>query len=346
MTLPNPLELIGGVGSPYTRKMVSYLRYRRIPYRIIWGDPASTLDKKKIEKPKPSLLPTFILADDNNILKAVTDSTPIIRRLEREFSGRGTIPNDPVLSFINYVLEDFADEWGTKYMFHYRWHDKVDADNAGTILPLQTLGVLPDDMLMNFKTMISQRQIDRLWVVGSNKSTAAIIDASYRRILELLEKHFTKNPFLLGKRPSSADFALFGQFSQLVNFDPTPRSIAHQTSLRTVAWVGLMEDQSGLKIKEDGWMTVDNAIEQLTDFFKELSRGYIPALIANHEAIEKGDKEWEATIDNCLWKQKSFPYQSKCLKWVNDEYNLLSESDKKKIDVFFQKTGCEKFILA
>ena len=346
MTLPNPLELIGGVGSPYTRKMVSYLRYRGIPYRIIWGDPASTLDKKKIEKPKPSLLPTFILPDDNNILKAVTDSTPIIRRLEREFSGRGTIPNDPVLSFINYVLEDFADEWGTKYMFHYRWHDKVDADNAGTILPLQTLGVLPDDMLMNFKTMISQRQIDRLWVVGSNNSTAAIIDSSYRRILELLEKHFTKNPFLLGKRPSSADFALFGQFSQLVNFDPTPRSIAHQTSLRTVAWVGLMEDQSGLKIKEDGWMSVDDAIAQLTDFFKELSRGYIPALIANHEAIEKGDKEWEATIDNCLWKQKSFPYQSKCLKWVNDEYNLLSESDKKKIDVFFQKTGCEKFILA
>ena len=346
MTLPNPLELIGGVGSPYTRKMVSYLRYRRIPYRIIWGDPASTLDKKKIEKPKPSLLPTFILPDDDNILKAVTDSTPIIRRLEREFSGRGTIPNDPVLSFINYVLEDFADEWGTKYMFHYRWHDKVDADNAGTILPLQTLGVLPDDMLMNFKTMISQRQIDRLWVVGSNNSTAAIIDSSYRRILELLEKHFTKNPFLLGERPSSADFALFGQFSQLVNFDPTPRSIAHQTSLRTVAWVGLMEDQSGLMIKEDGWMSADDAIEQLTDFFKELSRGYIPALIANHEAIEKGDKEWEATIDNCLWKQKSFPYQSKCLKWVNEEYNLLSESDKKKIDVFFQKTGCEKLILA
>ena len=128
-------------------------------------------------------MPTFILTDENNDLKAVTDSTPIIRRLEKEFQDRSTIPNDPVLSFINYVLEDFADEWGTKFMFHYRWHDKEDADNAGTILPLQTLGALPDDMLMNFKTMISQRQIDRLWVVGSNNSTAPIIDASYRSCL-------------------------------------------------------------------------------------------------------------------------------------------------------------------
>mgnify|MGYP006214375619 CR=1 FL=1 len=150
----------------------------------------------------------------------------------------------------------------------------------------------------------------------------------------------------MGKRPSSADFALFGQFSQLVNFDPTPRSIAHQTSLRTVAWVGLMEDQSGLMIKEDGWMSTDDAVDQLADFFKELSRGYIPALIANHEAIENGDKEWEATIDNCLWKQKSFPYKSNCFKWFNYVYNLLSEADKKKIDIFFRNTCCEKLILA
>ena len=67
---------------------------------------------------------------------ATTDSTPIIRRLEEEFSDRGTIPDNPALAFINYLLEDFADEWLTKYMFHFRWHFKEDADKAGTILPL------------------------------------------------------------------------------------------------------------------------------------------------------------------------------------------------------------------
>ena len=40
------------------------------------------------------------------------------------------LPDDPALSFINYLLEDFGDEWVTKYMFHYRWYFEEDADNA------------------------------------------------------------------------------------------------------------------------------------------------------------------------------------------------------------------------
>ena len=135
MNLPNPLVVLGGVGSPYTRKMLSYLRYKRIPHKMIWGDPSKYLDQEVIEKPKPGLLPTFVLPDEDGNLKAVTDSTPLIRRIDKEVSERITIPSDPALAFINYLIEDFADEWGTKYMFHYRWHDQKDANNAGTILP-------------------------------------------------------------------------------------------------------------------------------------------------------------------------------------------------------------------
>ena len=57
------------------------------------------------------------------------------------------------------------------------------------ILPLQTLGMMPDDMLKNVKEMISKRQIARLWVVGSNNDTAPIIDASLRRLLAVSYTH-------------------------------------------------------------------------------------------------------------------------------------------------------------
>ena len=345
MSLPNPLVVLGGVGSPYTRKMLSYLRYKRIPHKMIWGDPSKYLDQEGIEKPKPGLLPTFVLPDENGNLKAVTDSTPLIRRIDKEVSERSTIPSDPALAFINYLIEDFADEWGTKYMFHYRWHDQKDAENAGTILPLQTVGMMPNEMLDNLKGMISKRQIDRLWVVGSNNDTAPIIDASFRRLLGILEKHFTSTPYLISNRPSSSDFAMYGQLSQLVNFDPTPREICHEVSLRTVAWVGLIEDQSGIEVDDEHWGSIEKLPATVKELLAEIGKGYVPAQLANAKAIENGDKEWETEIDSCLWKQKSFPYQAKCLKWVNDEYSSLSEENKKKINDLFDGTGCERLIL-
>ena len=32
-------------------------------------------------------------------------------RLEKEFEGRSVIPEDPALCFLNYLFEDFGDEW-------------------------------------------------------------------------------------------------------------------------------------------------------------------------------------------------------------------------------------------
>ena len=344
MSIPSPLTLIGATASPYTRKMVALLRYRRIPYSIIWGDPSKVLDEMGIEKPTPNLLPTFLIPNENNELQATTDSTPIIRRLEKEISDRSVIPNDPALSYINYLLEDFGDEWCTKYMFHYRWHRKLDADNAKGLLPFGMMLNLPSEQWKQMKEFIGKRQIDRLWVVGSNETTAPIIEASYERFLEILEKHFEIMPFLLGHRPSSADFAIYGQLSQLIGFDPTPRSISHNISPRTVAWVDLMEDQCGLEPSKDDWKNIADLPETIIELLRELGRVYVPTLLANEKAVLNGDKMWESKIDDCTWKQQSFPYQAKCLKWIKKEYKNISETDQARVSKLIVDTGCELLV--
>ena len=77
---------------------------------------------------------------------------------------------------MNYLLEDFADEWTTKYMFHYRWHFDEDAENAKKMLVLQHKINIDDNSLNKFGNSIADRQINRLWVVGSNNETAKLID--------------------------------------------------------------------------------------------------------------------------------------------------------------------------
>ena len=345
MTIPQPVELIGSPGSPYTRKMLALLRYRRIPHRMIWGDPTAVLQQRGVAVPKLVFLPTFLFQDEAGELVARSDSTPIIRELEQAFAGRSVLPADPALGFIDYLLEDFADEWCTKYMFHYRWHPKEDADNAGSLLPLYMNLSVAEKNWKQLKAFFSERQIGRLRYVGSNEDTAPLIDASYRRLLLALEAHFANMPFLLGHRPGAGDFALFGQFSQLVGFDPTPRAIAHAMSPRTVAWVDLMEDHSGLEPERGGWQDTGAFAESLRGILTEVGRVYAPALLANAQAVNSGEKHWQAEIDGCDWSQQAFPYQAKCLGWIRAEYRALGEEDRTRVDKLLSGTGCERMLL-
>ncbi len=56
------------------------------------------------------MLPTFYFQDEQGEELAVTDSSPLIRRFEKEYEGRSIIPNDPTLAFIDMLLEDYCDE--------------------------------------------------------------------------------------------------------------------------------------------------------------------------------------------------------------------------------------------
>ena len=336
------IKIFGATPSPYTQKMLSVFRYRHIPYTVHNGDIANKIAKLGVEVPKPVLLPTLLLKDAAGELVATTDSTPIIKRLENEFKERGIIPDDPALAFINYLLEDFGDEWVTKYMFHYRWYFEEDADIAGTILPLVDLAInTPNELHSQYKELIAKRQIDRLWVVGSNDETAELIDLSYKRFLKLMEEHLLVSPFLLGNKPSSSDFSFYGQLTQLVRFDPTPRKLAYEYSSRTVAWVDILEDLSGHDVENTSWTSLEESPDTLKNILKEVGKMYVPALLANADALTKGAEIWEAEIDGAMWKQKTFNYQGKCLAWIKEEFDALNKDDKLRVKEYLQGTGCE-----
>ena len=212
-------------------------------------------------------------------------------------------------------------------------------------MPLLQSVNLEEKVHEDFKKYITDLQISRLWVVGSNKKTADIIERSYKRFLALLENHFEATPFLLGNKPLSSDFAFYGQMTQLIGFDPTSREIALELSPRSVAWVDIMEDLSGFNEDSSHLLSIENLPETTFSIFEELSHGYVPAMIANSIAFKEGKETWSTKIDDQMWEQKTFPYQAKCLEWIRDEFNELEQDDKTKVFNFLKETGCEKLLL-
>lgn len=341
MTLPTPLRFMGAPGSPYTRKMRALLRYRRIPYIQIQQN---SEEAASLPQAKPSLLPTFVLPDESGEPAAVTDSTPLIRRFEESFSGRSVLPPDPALEFLDLLLEDYADEWLTRCMFHYRWYYEADAKKAGSVIPHWARIDVGDAEIAPVQKMITERQVGRLGVVGSNDVTAPVIEASYRRFLRLLDAHLQTSRFLFGARPAAADFAMSGQLTCLAIFDPTPAAVTLEESYRIYAWVEAMEELSGIEVDDGDWVARDAVGPTLRALLGEAGRTHVPFLLANAAALERGDEQLETEIDGQRWVQKPFPYQGKCLRWLREAYEALAAGDRAAVDTLLEGTGCEALV--
>ncbi|HVN39583.1 MAG TPA: glutathione S-transferase N-terminal domain-containing protein [Myxococcota bacterium] len=339
--MAHPLRIVGAPGSPYSRKLRAVLRYRRIPHRWILN---FSRESRGLPQPRVALLPVLIFPDESGKpIEAATDSTPLIRRLEREHdTGRSVIPPTPALAFLDALLEDYADEWLTKCMFHYRWAFPADIDYASRVLPRWSAIARSDAEIAPLSKQFAERQIGRLGVVGSNDTTAPVIEASYRRLLALLDAALVENPFIFGARPASSDFALYGQLTQLVGFDPTPMAIARAEFARICAWVDVVEDLSGLDVSDgEGWVSEKPVRGALRALFAEIGRVYAPFLLANARALDEKREQVECTIDGRRWVQQPFPYQGKCLRALREGYAALATGDRATVDAWLHGTGCE-----
>ena len=333
-----PLPLVGDIGSPYTRKLRAVFRYRHLPYRFIQhGSPESL----GLPQPRVPLVPRLIM-EEGGALVAKTDTTPLIRDLEELApNARSVIPADPAIAFLDTLIEDYADEWLTKPMFHYRWAYAEDSDKAAKILPRGAGSQRRDEELDAVGSAFAKRQIDRLWVVGSNDGTRELIEASYERFLLCMENHLREHRFLLGNRPGSGDFGIFGQLTQLALFDPTAVAATLRVSPRSYAWTHLVDDLSGLDPQEEDWFTRESLPDTFRALLAEIGRVYPPFLLANAEAISSQAEEVSCVIDGQRWIQKPFPYQAKCLQWLQRDYQALAAADRAFVDKTLSGTGIE-----
>ena len=215
---------------------------------------------------------------------------------------------------------------------------------AATILPYWGEISAPDGEIAVKQKAFRERQESRLYVVGSNDITAPVIQASYRRFLTCFDVLLREAPFVMGDRPGAADFALFGQLTQLAQFDPTAVAMTLENAPRVYAWVSVMEDLSGLESVESDWRLLSADNLAIKNLLNEMGRTYVPVMLANHQAAMAGASEFSTTVEGQPWQQVTFKYQAHCVNWIRQEYGSLEPVSKSRVDELLGNTGCEALL--
>ena len=182
-----------------------------------------------------------------------------------------------------------------------------------------------------------QRQISRMVILGATAENRPLLQESYRRILVAFEPHVGMRNYLFGSRPSLADFAWFGQLSEMAT-DPTPMRIMREHAPFTDHWIRRLDDASGV----DGeWVPRDQALggfaEALLRIAGEL---YLPFLAANADAFAKGLDRLEINVWGLPYALSPFKYQVKCLNQLRGKLAALSEQDRAALRPVLERTGC------
>ena len=306
-------KVLGSELSPYSVKTRSYFRYKGISH--VWS-PRTPDNAKEFQKfAKLPLIPLVVTPEETGI----QDSTPIIDEMETRFPEPSIHPTDPVTRFISVLLEEFGDEWGNKWMFHLRWARPADQLSAAG----RIIGYSQDDAAK--QKMVEQtldRMTNRIWFVGSNEITAPIIEGSFRDIIALLENHLAERPYVMGGKPSYADFGLWGQIYNAWT-DPTGGSLLNH-SKNVLGWVHRMLWPTDLG-EFESWQDLKTGLTPILT--SQVGDLFLPWTAENSVAIANENEEFTADRNGQTWTQKPQKYHARSLAVLRARYKEVSDNE-------------------
>jgi len=326
--MPDNYHIHGVEISPYSVKVRSYFRYKGIPHR--WIPRNHDKDGEYQKYVKLPLVPLVVTPDHQGI----QDSTPILEFVEAHHPEPSIHPSDPVARFVSVLLEEFGDEWGNKWMFHYRWAREVDQLSAAGRIAASMFPASNEAQFLQARATVRERMVNRVGFVGSNAQTAPQIEESFRDTLAILEPHLANRAYLFGGRPSFGDFAMWGQLYNAWT-DPTPGALINGNAPNVLAWIHRMlwpRDEGGF----EPWSNLAPTLTPLLE--RQVGRLFLPWTIANAEAIAQNREEFSVELNGRSWTQKPQKYHAKSLQALREKYQALS--DKAAIDRVLESAGC------
>jgi glutathione S-transferase len=309
--------------SYFTGKLEAYLRAKGIAYILRemttrsfrdCGRATGFLQMPQVECPDGTWL---------------TDSTLIIRHFEKVLPEPAISPRDPVVRFVSLLIEDFGDESLWRPALYYRWAFADDARLMSGRLARGMLRDVPLPYAARRQLILRRQQSEFLHKDGVTRATRYAVERLYFEALAAMEAALEAQPFVLGARPTEADFGLFGSMFRHFASDPTPAKIMRETAPRTLAWVGRLwaiEPQHFADAPAVG--VVPASARPLLRLAAEI---HLPYLDANASAVASGAKTVGFADYGAAFETPVSPYRAWCLDQLRAAFASLDDAARSTV---------------
>ena len=240
MTSTGPADgtytLWGGPLSLYSGKARAYLIKKRIPYRELYP---SHPDFPRRIMPAVGLFVVPVLeAPDGTI---VQDTTNIIEYLEARHPEPNLVPESKLQEAVAWLVSAFASEGLLQAAMHYRWWYRKEQESFLTAEFARILSAAGGPEARRMQAMaVMQQMNDYLGYLGVTAETVPAVESSYEALLGILDEHFARHPYVLGGRPSIADFGLMAPLFAHLSRDPHPSHLMKLRAPNVYRWTERM----------------------------------------------------------------------------------------------------------
>ena len=284
--MSQPYILYGAPCSLYTGKARAYLLCQGIGFREI--APAS---EHFVNTVVPAVhrwrIPVMELPQGGWI----QDSTMIIAHFENQPEMVSTLPETPGQRIAALLMDLIGAEGLLRPAMHYRW-DFNEENEAFLLQNFRTLVPGGSDE-MTREAMGSMRQAAVSF--GALPEAVPVIEAVYEDLLDLMNAHLVRYPYLLGGRPSIGDFGMIAPFYAHLARDPYPADLMKKRAPWVFRWTERMNrpdsDMGEFPDFSPAFLEDDEIPETLTAILRFISQ---TDLVAETEAAAACINQWLA----------------------------------------------------
>lgn len=316
------MKIYGSRVSYYSGKLESYLKYKGIPYTL-HGMPYDKADELKA---KVGAIQMPIVDREDG--RWMSDTTPILFELEKEMPDHPILPDDPVVAFIAMLMEDYADEWLWRSAMHYRWSYHYSRELISNILVDEVSTPVPLPRFI-VRRMIRRRQTKYFTKRdGLTATTWDHVEQGYFNALDSMSRILEQRPYLLGSKPSLADFGFMAPMFRHFSQDPDPEEIMRNRAPLVYEWVARMWVARQVP---DGAF-VPEITDELAPMLKEICETHLQQLTANAAAFAAGQTRFEMVVQGCQYQDMPISrYRVYCLERLREHFQALDETSQTRV---------------